>query len=125
MNVTVAAAAAASLISGSTDRAWHDWVRLSHEQCAARHVDWICGDCYLNLIDGFYSTLSLNEKQAVEHIADTSQQCATEKMGFECEAGRSFLAYRKLDLMHRFVRYGCRTVKCEYVASCSRLPPSP
>ena len=34
------------------------------------------------------------------------------------------LAYKKLGLMHRFVRYGCRTVKCEFAASCSRLPPN-
>jgi len=112
-------------LSASTDQAWRDWKRLSDRQCPQRHVDWVCGDCYLNLIEGFHSILGQSQKRNVDRIADIKRQCATEQMGFGCETGRSLVAYKKLGLMPQFVRYGCRTVKCEYAASCSRLPPNP
>jgi hypothetical protein len=117
--------AAPWLLGASTDSAWLEWERLSNERCPTHHVNWVCGSCYLNLIEGFDATLTRSQKRNVDRIADLKRNCAHEEMGFSCEAGYSFDAYKKLGLIPRFVHYGCRTVKCEFAASCSRLPPDP
>jgi hypothetical protein len=102
--------------------AWSEWGRLSHLECPTHHVELICGDCYLNLIEGFDATLTRSQQRRVAQVAAIRRDCADEVMGFNCEATRTFTAYRRLGLMRRFVRYGCETIKCEEAAICSRLP---
>jgi hypothetical protein len=122
MKLAVLVIMAPALLAASTDQAWRDWERLSREQCPSHHVEWICGDCYLFLVEGFDATLSKAQQRNVRRIADISRSCASEWGGFRCEAARSFLAYKKLGLMPQFVRYRCRIIKCEEAAVCSRAP---
>jgi len=76
-------------------------------------------------VESFDATLTKAEFKKVQRIADIQRKCSDEQFGFYCEAARSFLAYKSLGLMPRFVLYGCRTIKCEEAASCSRLPAGP
>ena len=101
---------------------WTEWERLCHEACPSHHVDWICGDCYLFLVENFDTTLSRNERLRVQRIADTRRRCADEVAGFSCEFSRSLAAYGRLNLLPRFVRYGCKSIRCEEAAICSRVP---
>src|SRR5579884_1341138 len=115
---------ATSMLSTSTG-ARDDWTQQSRAQCPSHHVELICGDCYLSLVESFDATLTKAEFKKVQRIADIHQKCSDEQFGFYCEAGRSFVAYKSLGLMPHFVRYGCRMIRCEEAASCSRLPPGP
>lgn len=114
-----------SVLSASTGDAWKDWTQQSQARCPSHHVELICGDCYLSLVESFDATLTQAQRKRVQRIADIQSKCSDEQWGFYCEAARSFLAYKRLGLMPRFVRYGCQVVKCEEAASCSRLPPGP
>ena len=118
----IAVAAASSALATPTDESWSRWERLSRERCPSHHVELICGDCYLFLVEDFDATLSKAQQRDVARIADIKRKCADEWGGFGCEAARSFLAYDKLGLMPRFVRYGCLRIKCEEAAICSRVP---
>jgi hypothetical protein len=122
MLAVLSAVVASSVLAASTDQAWRDWQRLSHGQCPTHHVEWVCGDCYLFLVEGFDATLTSAQQRNARRVADIARSCAKEQFGFGCEAGRSFLAYEELGLMPRFVHYGCRVIKCEEAAVCSRAP---
>jgi len=111
-----------STTASSHESAWTQWERLSRERCPSHHVELICGDCYLFLVEDFDATLSVSQQRDVRRIADVKRICAEEWGGFGCEANRSFIAYEKLGLMPRFVRYSCRRIQCEEAAICSRVP---
>lgn len=119
---TVAGASCA--LATAADDSWNRWERLSRERCPSHHVELICGDCYLFLVEDFDATLSKGQQSEVARIADTERKCAGEWGGFSCEASRSFLAYDRLGLMPRFVRYGCLRIKCQEAAICTRVPNS-
>jgi len=120
----VCLAGLASTAAWSAESSWNRWERLSRESCPSHHVELICGDCYLFLVEDFDATLSASQRRDVIRIAEVKRRCADEWGGFGCEANRSFIAYDKLGLMHKFVRYGCRRIKCEDAAICSRVPNS-
>ena len=111
-------------VAAANADSWADWKRLSRERCPSHHVEWICGDCSLFLVEDFNATLSRPQQRSVERIADVRRGCAGEWGGFGCEASRRTTAYQKLGLMPRFVRYACRRIKCEEAAICSRVPNS-
>ena len=105
--------------------AWGEWHELWRNECPSHHVESMCGDCYLNVIEAFEGTLSKKLAARVVEIADSHRRCATEEAGFSCEFSRSLIAYRDLGLMRRFAHFSCEAVKCEEVAVCSRMPPGP
>jgi len=111
------------LASNATARPFDDWYRMTGRRCPSHHVEWICGDCQLSLVEAFDDTLSRAQKRNVAKIADINHACADESAGFSCEMAQSIHAYEKLGLMSRFVDYGCRHIRCEEAASCSKLPP--
>jgi hypothetical protein len=102
---------------------WREWQHLSEVRCPSHHVDWMCGDCQLNVIEAFDATLSDQQRRKVALVADIKTRCAKETMGFGCEFVSSLDAYNKLGLMKRFVQFGCAAVKCEEAALCSHMPP--
>ena len=104
--------------------AWDDWAHRSDQQCPSKHVQWICNDCMFSLTEAFERTLTNAQMRRVSVLADDRRRCAT-TWGFFCQTKGSLDAYERLGLMTSFVRSGCRTVKCEEVAECSRYPPGP
>jgi hypothetical protein len=84
----------------------------------------MCGDCKLSVVEAFGASLNERQRQQVAHVAGF-RRCADEGAGLGCEFTASLDAYKKLGLMHRFVRFGCAAVKCEEAAVCSRMPPGP
>jgi hypothetical protein len=104
---------------------WLEWKHLSAIRCPSHHVDWMCGDCQLSVIEAFDATLNDRQRRQVAQVADIKTRCTQEVMGFGCEFASNLDAYAKLGLMKRFVRFGCSAVKCEEAALCSRMPPGP
>ncbi len=102
--------------------AWRDWQSLLHQACPGHHVDWVCDGCGLQLVEAFEDTLSERVQRQIARIADIDHACAQEQIGFYCDRARHLVAFERLGLMHRFVVFGCKTVKCEEAAICSRLP---
>ena len=119
------AALTVSATAADAQDIWRDWTRLTSVQCPSHHVDWMCGDCQLSVIEAFDQTLSERDQRQVVRVADLKRKCENEQMGFTCEFVESLEAYKKLGLMNRFVNFGCRAVKCEEAALCSRMPPVP
>jgi hypothetical protein len=76
-------------------------------------------------VEAFDETLGPVTSRHVAQIADAGHQCANEEAGFGCEFSTRLVAYRRLGLMPRFVRFGCKVVKCEEAGICSRMPPGP
>ena len=117
-------AIATSTFAAATPDAWDEWVRLSHARCPSHHVDWMPNDSYLFLVENFDGTLSKGQLRDVERIANTDRKCAGVWGGLGCNPARHMLAYQKLHLMGRFVRYGCLRIRCQETAMCSRAPTS-
>lgn len=103
------------------DADWDHWRQLSRRQCPNHHVTWVCDGCYLQLTVGFAHTLTRSEQMQLVKVTEFAR-CADEVAGFSCEMAVSLKAYDQLGLMHRFVNYTCKTVKCEEAALCSRMP---
>jgi len=83
---------------------------------------------YDEFLYAFGKTLSprLDRQWGIE--ADYARKCAGEAnggAGFSCEMGTYLHAANKLGFLRQMIRFGCRTVKCEDLASCSRFPRSP
>ena len=92
-------------------------------ECPNRHERWKEEEEYDEFLHEFGKTLSqrLDRQWGIE--ADYARTCAGEAnggAGFSCE-----MAANKLGLLRQMIRFGCRTVKCEDLASCSRFPRSP
>jgi len=122
--VTISTRNSASSPACAAD-SWSAWGQLWRSECPSHHVDWMCGDCYLSVVEAFDATLSEVDQTRVLKIADTQRFCAGEAMGFGCETTRSLTAYQELGLMRRFAHFSCKVVKCEEAAICSRMPPGP
>ena len=108
--------------SAENPSAWDAWERSLNAQCPSHHVNWICDGCYLDLIDGFEARFSSKTRERARRIADYKTHCADEIMGFSCEMERSLIAYRQLGLLRSFTKFGCKHVKCEEPALCSKFP---
>jgi hypothetical protein len=103
----------------AADDGWARWEHELRRQCPSHHVDWICGDCYDDLIGGFSATLPAATRRKSEQIADYSRRCARETMGFSCEMAVYLDAFRRLGLLKRFTAFGCNAYRCEDVAICA------
>lgn len=111
--------------ANDNSRAWDRWTAELKRQCPSHHVDWTCDGCWTQLTGAYEDRLRPKQLKAVTKVADIRRQCANERAGFGCEMVRSLVAYDKLHLMRAFTAYGCRVVKCEEPALCSRFPDHP
>ncbi len=110
----------ASSRAGEADT-WKDWQALLQKSCPTRHVDWTCDGCWTQLTGAFEDTLAAADQRKISRVRDV-RACEQETIGFSCEMGASLDAYKRVGLLRRFVTFGCRAVKCEEVALCSRFP---
>lgn len=110
----------ASLRADATDT-WREWQVLLQKSCPKNHVDWACDSCWTQLTGAFEDTLGTSDRQKLSRVRDY-HGCEQEKIGLSCEMGASLEAYKRVRLLQRFVSFGCRAVKCEEVALCSRFP---
>ena len=122
LSALVFLAVAASFASTSAIAAdeWRLWQRELRLWCPTNHVDWICEDCYIDLIDDFDRTLPKRLRRNVTKIADTSHPCASEVAGFSCEMTAHLIAMNRLGLMTRFARFGCQRYRCSEGSVCTR-----
>jgi len=104
--------------------AWKEYNVLLAKQCPSRHVDLIVAGQYDNFLESFERGLSPAVQHKVAGIADTYMQrkCSGVQYGSSCNMATSLEAFRKLNLMHRFVAYSCHTVRCEDAGICSQFP---
>jgi hypothetical protein len=98
------------------------WTNGLHRACPSRNVELLSDGAYPDFLDGFAQTLPHDVARRFDRVADIRKQCATEQIGFYCEMDRSLYAAKRLGLMQKLVLFGCRTVKCEQAALCSRFP---
>lgn len=110
--------------TAQSDIGWRAWEHGLHRACPNRHADWIADGSYTELIDAFARTLAARTRAQVAKTANSQRLCAKEQIGFSCEMATALNAYRRLGLMDRFVKFNCRTVKCEERSICSRFPDS-
>ncbi|KQY31163.1 hypothetical protein ASD21_08965 [Caulobacter sp. Root1455] len=101
---------------------WAAWRAGLARTCPSHHVDWIADGSYDALLGAFNSTLDARTQAQVAAIADYDHRCAQETAGFSCEMGVHLDAFQRAGLLDRFVRFGCRTVRCEEQSLCSRFP---
>ncbi len=109
-----------SVASAPAEDVWKMWMSDLRQQCPSSHVDWICGDCYDDLVGAFVQTLPSSTQQKISSIADYSRRCAEEKMGFSCEMFVHLDAFNRLRLLKRFTAFGCHRYRCEEPALCTR-----
>jgi len=102
--------------------AWEQYDALLARQCPSRHVDLLVDGQYPDFLASFEHGLSPALRHKVAIYPNTLHRCAGEQFGFSCETARSLEAYRRLNLMHRFVAYSCRNVRCEDMGICSQFP---
>ena len=102
--------------------AWEFYNTRLQARCPSRHVDYVYIDGYLDLIEAFEGTIPASQRREAIRLADTERQCASEKMGFNCEMARSLEAFRQMNLRERFVEFNCHHVRCEEAALCSEMP---
>ena len=100
-----------------------DWAQEVGRRCPSHRVQWMPGYASADLVRNFNLTLEKQTLVEVERIADVAR-CEDAILGDECELSVNLEAYEKLNLTGRFAVYSCRSVKCEDVATCSKLPPS-
>ena len=103
-------------------KAWQVWEQDLRRQCPSRHVEWVAGGGYDELLGAFESSLARHAQKRILQIVDYSHRCAGEEIGFACEMAISLDAFRKMGLLKRFVEFGCAHVKCEEAALCSKFP---
>jgi hypothetical protein len=115
------------ILTGANQRPtpWDAWTAELHRECPSRKVEMMSDGGYLDFLDQFSRTLSPATRQRFGRVADIRRLCAKEQLGFYCETARSLYAAQKLGLMHKIASFGCRTVKCEEAALCSRFPGRP
>lgn len=105
--------------------AWEAWEHGLARTCPGRHVELMGDGGYLDFIAAFEATLPTSDRERLDKAADLERRCADEKMGFGCEMAGTIAAARDLGLLGRMIAFGCRTVKCEEGAICSRMPRAP
>lgn len=100
---------------------WRQWLDLLQQSCPENHVEWTCDSCWTQLTGAFEDNLGRSDRRKVSRVRDF-RGCEREKIGLSCEMGASLTAYLRTRLLQRFVVFGCRAVKCEEPALCSRFP---
>jgi hypothetical protein len=113
---------AAAPAAARAPNAWESWEAALARDCPERHVDWVCDGCWDDLIAAFQATLPRRSAARVNAVADERRVRREERIGFSCEMGAYLKAWRRLGLLERFTRWGCKAVKCEEGALCSRFP---
>jgi hypothetical protein len=108
-----------ALAESSSDLVWQDWEMESRLRCPTHHVEQLCDECYLDILDKFDATLPKKLQRRAEKLADTARVCKDEVAGFSCEMSASMTAYEKLGLMPDFIAFGCDHVSCEEDAGCA------
>lgn len=109
-----------SLKAGEAD-SWRQWLVLLQRSCPENHVDWTCDMCWTQLTGAFEDTLGKSDQRKISRVRDF-RGCEQEKIGLSCEMGASLRAYLRAGLLQRFVAFGCRAVRCEEPALCTRFP---
>ena len=112
------------VLTGATRPAdpWDAWTAALHRECPSHNVELMGDGGYLEFLEAFEPTLPPRTRKQFNRVADIPKQCAKEQIGFTCEMYRSLYAAQRLGLMHKIVSFGCREVKCEEGALCSRFP---
>ena len=108
-----------ALADSSSERVWQDWEMQSRLRCPTHHVERLCEECDLDLVEGFEATLSKKMQRRIDRLADTGNVCKDEVAGFSCEVTASMTAYEKLGLMPDFIAFGCRNVSCDEDGMCA------
>jgi len=123
--ITVALVLAGILAVSVAARAdnWKAWESELHKQCPSHHVEWLYGDAYIDLIEGFGGTLRGKMQVRALKLTDHATYCSTETMGFYCDMNVNIGAYRKLGLLPKFAAYACRHYKCEAASLCKEIGP--
>jgi len=98
---------------------WQIWHRELKLWCPTHHVERICEDCYIDLIEDFDRTLAKRVRSKVTAIADTSHRCAHDVAGFSFEMAAHLEAMNRLGLMTRFAQFGCRHYRCSEPSMCT------
>jgi hypothetical protein len=106
--------------SAAPQSVWTAWLKDLNQQCPSKHVDWIAGDTYDELIGDFLKTEPRRTQIKATAIANYSHRCAQETIGFSCETSVYLDAFRKLGLLRRFTAFGCRTYTCTEQALCTK-----
>ena len=119
--LSLALSAAPTPIRADEANAWEQWHALLQKACPENHVDWACDTCWTQLTGAFEDTLSEAGRNKVTKNL-SFQGCEKEQIGLSCEMSAFLTAFEKAGFLPRFVRFGCRVVKCEEVALCSRFP---
>lgn len=101
---------------------WRDWDRMLSRQCPARHANWVCDDCWLDLTGAFERTLEPATRKRVQALGDPGGRCLPTVIGNACEMSERLQAYERLRLLPAFTAFACREVKCEQIGTCSRFP---
>src|SRR6266851_2439880 len=104
----------------NAENIWDAWDRELRRQCPSHHVEWICGDCYDDLMAAFEKTLPANTQRKMPLNSDYAHRCATETMGFYCEMFVFLDAAARLGLLKRFAAFACRRYRCEEPALCTQ-----
>ena len=103
-------------------KGWRSWEHDLKQVCPSHHVAWVEDGLYEDLVNAFEGTLSEKANSDIERVADFEHKCAGVASQSVCLAVVHMDAYQHLGLLTRFVRYGCREVRCEEVALCSKFP---
>jgi hypothetical protein len=109
-------------VTAAVGEPWSDWDRMLARQCPARHANWVCDDCWLDLTAAFERTLAPAIRKQVQTLGDPGGRCSDTVIGNACQMGERLQAYERLRLSPAFTAFACRAVKCERIGSCSRFP---
>ena len=101
---------------------WQAWEVGSEQKCPGQHPEWMGDGGHDDFIASFEQSLSQDDRRRLTDVADARRQCANEQIGFTCEMGRELAGVQRLGMLDRLIDFGCRTVKCEERANCSRIP---
>jgi hypothetical protein len=98
---------------------WNAWQKRISQTCPDHHLEWLPGDDYDELPGSFIFSLPKPTRTKIHAIADYSDRCAQETMGFYCEMSVDLDAFQKLGLFDRFTKFACDQRRCEYAAMCA------
>jgi hypothetical protein len=101
---------------------WAAWEGGADRRCSSHHVPWVSDGGYSALVDAFEKTLLKYTISEIRRRSDFAHECAQETGGFGCEMGVTLSVYQLMGLLARFIRFGCKEVRCEEIALCSKFP---
>jgi len=101
---------------------WRVWEYGLARACPSRHVELMGDGYYDDFLAAFDRSLRQGDRSRLAQTADLRRRCAHEEVGFSCEMVNTIRAAQQRGLLETMIAFGCRTVKCEEGAMCSRLP---